>query len=92
MDISVGAERLIVTMEHNAKNGAPKILKSCTYPLTALECVHTIITDLAIIDVTSHGLLLREVAPDFTPGEVQAATEPELRFFGNVPEMRLPHR
>jgi len=90
MDISVGAERLIVTMEHTAKDGAPKILKACTYPLTALECVHTIITDLAVIDVTSQGLQLREVAPGFTPEEVQAATEPELHYFGNIPEMRLP--
>jgi 3-oxoacid CoA-transferase B subunit len=92
MDISVGAERLIVTMEHTAKDGAPKILKTCTYPLTALECVHTIITDLAVIDVTSQGLQLREVAPGFSPEEVQAVTEPELRYFGNIPEMRLPSR
>ena len=92
MDISVGAERLIVTMEHTAKDGAPKILKTCSYPLTALDCVHTIITDLAVIDVTSQGLHLREVAPGFTPEEVQAATEPELRYFGNIPEMRLPQR
>src|SRR6202142_2758546 len=66
MDISVGAKRLIVTMEHTAKDGAPKIVKSCTYPLTALECVHTIITDLAVIDVTSQGLQVREVAPGFS--------------------------
>ncbi len=92
MDISVGAERLIVAMEHNAKDGAPKIVKACTYPLTALECVHTIVTDLAVIDVTSQGLHLREVAPGFTPDEVQSATEPELRYFGTIPEMRLPTR
>jgi 3-oxoacid CoA-transferase B subunit len=92
MDISVGAQRLIVAMEHNAKDGAPKIVKACTYPLTALECVSTIITDLAVIDVTSQGLLLREVAPGFSPQEVQSATEPELRHFGHVPEMNLPHR
>lgn len=92
MDISVGAERLIVAMEHNAKDGAPKIVKSCTYPLTALECVHTIITDLAVIDVTSSGLRLREVAPGFRPEEVQAATGPELLYFGKVPEMRFPSR
>jgi 3-oxoacid CoA-transferase B subunit len=92
MDISVGAQRLIVAMEHNAKDGAPKIVKACTYPLTALECVNTIITDLAVIDVTSQGLLLREVAPGFSPQEVQSATEPELRYFGHVPEMNLPQR
>jgi 3-oxoacid CoA-transferase B subunit len=92
MDISVGAERLIVTMEHTSKDGSPKIVKACTYPLTALECVHTIITDLAVIDVTSQGLQVREVAPGFSPEEVQAATEPELHYFGNVPDMRLPPR
>jgi 3-oxoacid CoA-transferase subunit B len=89
MDISVGAQRLIVTMEHNAKDGSPKILKTCTYPLTAIECVNTIITDLAVIDVTPAGLLLRETAPGITPEEVQQHTEPKLRYEGKVPEMRL---
>jgi 3-oxoacid CoA-transferase B subunit len=92
MDISVGAKRLIVAMEHNAKDGAAKIVTRCTYPLTALDCVHTIITDLAVIDVTPRGLLLREVAPGFTPEEVQAATEPRLHHPATVPEMRLPAR
>jgi 3-oxoacid CoA-transferase B subunit len=92
MDISVGAKRLIVAMEHNAKDGAPKIVTRCTYPLTALDCVHTIITDLAVIDVTPQGLLLREIAPGFTPEEVQAATEPKLLHSATVPEMRLPPR
>jgi 3-oxoacid CoA-transferase B subunit len=78
MDIAVGAKRLIVAMEHNAKDGSPKIVKTCTYPLTAIECVHTIITDLAVIDVTPHGLSLREVAPGWTAAEVQQFTEPHL--------------
>jgi 3-oxoacid CoA-transferase subunit B len=78
MDIAVGARRLIVAMEHNAKDGSPKIVKRCTYPLTAVECVHTIITDLAVIDVTPEGLLLREVAPGWTAAEVQRFTEPKL--------------
>jgi 3-oxoacid CoA-transferase subunit B len=78
MDIAVGARRLIVAMEHNAKDGSPKIVKRCTYPLTAFECVHTIITDLAVIDVTTEGLSLREVAPGWTPAEVQQFTEPHL--------------
>lgn len=76
MDISVGAQRLIVAMEHNAKDGSPKIVQRCTYPLTAIECVHTIVTDLAVIDVTPGGLSLREVAPGWTPEEVQQFTEP----------------
>ncbi len=89
MDISVGAEKLIVTMEHNAKDGQRKIVTTCSYPLTAIECVNTIVTDLAVIDVTADGLLLREVAPGFTPEEVQAQTEPKLIYSGKVPEMAL---
>jgi 3-oxoacid CoA-transferase B subunit len=89
MDISVGAQKLIVTMEHNAKDGQRKIVKMCNYPLTAIECVNTIITDLAVIDVTADGLVLREVAPGFTPEEVQQQTEPTLRYSGKVPEMAL---
>ena len=92
MDISVGAERLIVAMEHNAKDGSPKIVTRCTYPLTAIECVNTIITDLAVIDVTREGLRLREVAPSFTPDEVQHFTEPKLHHAGNVPEITLRKR
>lgn len=87
MDISVGAERLIVTMEHNAKDGSAKIVKQCSYPLTALECVNTIITDLAVIDVTPQGLRLREIAPGFSPEEVQAVTEADLHWSGKVPEI-----
>jgi 3-oxoadipate CoA-transferase beta subunit len=89
MDISVGAQNLIVAMEHTAKDGAPKIVKTCTYPLTAVACVNTIITDLAVIDITPSGLQLREVAPGFTPEEVQQLTEPTLHYAGRVPEMPL---
>jgi 3-oxoacid CoA-transferase subunit B len=89
MDIAVGARRLIVTMEHTSKDGAAKIVTQCTYPLTALQCVNTIITDMAVIDVTADGLSLREVAPGFTPGEVQAQTEPKLHYSGTVPEMPI---
>src|SRR6266699_2408085 len=87
MDISAGAKRLIVCMEHTTKDGAPKIVKRCTYPLTALECVDTIITDLAVIDVKPEGLLLREVARGWTAKEVQALTGAPLIVRPQIPEM-----
>jgi 3-oxoacid CoA-transferase subunit B len=89
MDIATGARRLIVTMEHTMKDGSPKILRRCSYPLTAQRCAKTIITDLAVIDVTSDGLLLREVAPGFTYREVQDLTEPPLAVMGVLREMRF---
>jgi 3-oxoacid CoA-transferase B subunit len=89
MDIAVGARRLIITMEHVAKTGEPKIVKRCSYPLTALHCVNTIITDLAVIDVVANGLQLREVAPGVTPDEVQGVTEPKLIIPSRIPEMHL---
>src|SRR5712691_10344052 len=63
MDIAAGAKTLIVLLEHANNGGAPKIVKKCTYPLTGLACVDTIVTDLAVIDVKAEGLVLREVAP-----------------------------
>ncbi len=89
MDIAVGARCLIITMEHVAKTGEPKIVKTCTYPLTALRCVSTIVTDLSVIDVVPNGLQLREVAPGVTPDEVQSMTEPKLIIPSRVPEMRF---
>ena len=92
MDIAVGAKRLIVTMEHTAKGGSAKIVNNCTYPLTAIECVNTIITDLAVIDVAPEGLVLREVAPGFSPEDVQALTEARLHFARAVPTMEITPR
>jgi 3-oxoacid CoA-transferase B subunit len=89
MDIASGAKKLIVCMEHNTKDGAPKIVKKCNYPLTGLACVDTIVTDIAVIDVTKDGLALREVAPGWSAGEVQALTEAKLRVNGQTPEMKL---
>jgi 3-oxoacid CoA-transferase B subunit len=89
MDIAAGAKRLIVCMEHTAKDGAPKIVRQCTYPLTGLACVDTIVTDLAVIDVKPEGLILREVAPGWSIEEVQQLTGAPLMSLGRVPELRL---
>jgi 3-oxoacid CoA-transferase B subunit len=90
MDIAAGTKNLIVCMEHTTKEGAPKIVKRCTYPLTCLSCVTTIITDLAVIDVKREGLFLREVAPGWTRDEVQASTGAPLIANEKVPDMCLP--
>src|SRR6201982_1838583 len=90
MDIAAGAKKLIVCMEHVTKEGRPKIVKKCTYPLTGLECVDTVITDLAVVDVRPAGRVLREVAPGWRPQDVQQLTGAPLMTKGRVPEIRLP--
>lgn len=78
MDLVHGAKRVVVTMEHVNKHGESKILSICTLPLTGKRVVDRIITDLAVLDVTDEGLVLREIAPSHTIEEIIAATQPKL--------------
>jgi 3-oxoacid CoA-transferase subunit B len=84
MDLVASAKRVVVIMDHAAKDGTPKILRECNLPLTGRGVVHRIITDLACIDVTPEGLVLREVAPGVSARQVQERTEPTLKV---VPEL-----
>ncbi len=82
MDLVAGAKRVIVAMEHATKEGKPKILKKCSLPLTGVEVVDVIVTELCLIEVTDHGLVLREVRPDVTIERVQELIEPRLILEG----------
>jgi 3-oxoacid CoA-transferase subunit B len=89
MDLVARARHVVVIMDHAAKNGAPKILNQCALPLTGRGVVHRIITDLAVIDVTPEGLVLRELAPGLSAKDVQERTEPTLRVPSDITEIEL---
>ena len=89
MDLVAGSRRVIVMMEHTTKTGESKILRECTLPLTGVACVHTIVSDLAVIDVVSGGLVLRERAPGMTPEQIAKATDAQLTWTGDVPEIAV---
>jgi 3-oxoadipate CoA-transferase beta subunit len=83
MDLAVGARAIRVIMEHTSKTGEPRILRRCTYPLTAAACVKRIYTNLAVIDVTPQGLFVTEMIPGMTLEKLQALTEPKLQLASN---------
>jgi len=89
MDLATGCKRLIVMMLHTTKEGAPRIVKECSFPLTARNCVDKIFTDLAVMEVTKGGLVLKEIAPDWTAEEVQSLTEARLILADDLKEIEL---
>ena len=89
MDLATGASGVIVAMEHTDRNGEPKIVEECTFPLTGKGCVYLIVTDLAVIECDGVGLTLKEVAPGWTPEEVQQLTGAKMIISPDVKEFEL---
>ena len=89
MDLVASADNIIVAMMHTNKKGESKLLKQCTLPITGVQCVKRIVTNLAVLDVTPNGFKLIETAPGVTVEEVVAATEGRLIVEGEIPEMKL---
>jgi 3-oxoacid CoA-transferase B subunit len=90
MDLAFGIKNVIVTMTHITNKGKPKILNRCSLPLTAARCVKHIYTDMAVIDVTPGGLVLRECAPGLDPTAIQSKTEAPLSLAPDIKEMKVP--
>ena len=89
MDLAAGAKRVIIAMEHTDRSGRSKLVRECTYPLTGKGCVDLIVTDIAVIESTEQGLLLREVAPGWTAEDVQRETEPDLLVSPELCDIQL---
>ena len=89
MDLAAGAKQVIVAMEHTDRQNQPKIVEECSYPITGKECVSLIVTDLAVIQPTTEGLVLKEVAPGWTAEEVQELTAAALILAPDLKEYEL---
>ncbi len=89
MDLVAGAQRIIVAMEHTNSQNQPKVVLECTLPVTGSRCVSLIVTDVAVLEVTPSGLILKEIAPEWTPQEVQSITEPRLIIPGDLAEIKI---
>lgn len=89
MDLVAGARRVIVAMQHRDKAGNSKILKKCTLPLTGQNCVHRVVTDMAVLDLSKEGFVLKEFAPGLSIDEVKAATAAPLSIDPEVREIRF---
>ena len=89
MDIALGTKKLFVAMTHTNKNGEPKLVKELDYEVTALNCVDRVYTDMAVIDVSAEGFVLKEIAPGLTVDDVQQATEPKLIVADDVKEIPI---
>ena len=89
MDLVAGAKRVIIAMEHATRDGKPKILKKCSLPLTGVQVVDTVVSELCVIDVTDDGLVLKELRPGVTVQDVQRLTEPKLILAGEPKQMEF---
>ena len=87
MDLAVGAKRIFIGMEHTTKEGHPRLLKRCNLPVTAVGVVNLVVTNLGLFEVTPKGFLLKEIAPGYTPEEVQAVTEARLIVPADLKEL-----
>ena len=89
MDLAACAKRVFIAMEHNQRNGAPRVLKTCNLPITAPGVVKLLATDLGLFEITEAGFVLKEHAPGWSPEDIQEQTEAELIIADDLREMRV---
>ena len=89
MDLAVGAKQVFLALEHTTREGAPRLLKQCILPVTAVGVVTKVVTNLGLFDITPEGFLMREIAPGYTPEEVQAVTEAKLIISSDLKELQV---